>query len=127
MFKQQILFRLRINCFDYKNQQWCNQYHGYYYYIYLHECVSICGDRMITQNEECDDQNNFENDGCFNCKCKCQKNSLICQFGQCLECELAYKIQSFQCVPQCGNQLIQDNEICDDDNNINFDGYYFRF
>lgn len=31
-------------------------------------CPDICGDGVITGDEECEDGNNIEYDGCYNCR-----------------------------------------------------------
>ncbi|CAD8117509.1 unnamed protein product [Paramecium primaurelia] len=51
---------------------------------------------------------------CFNCKFQCPINCLKCLFGQCLEC-----IEGFQC-----KKIDVIRNICEDDNNIQFDRYY---
>ncbi|CAD8134962.1 unnamed protein product [Paramecium octaurelia] len=44
----------------------------------------------------------------------------------CLECEIGYElsINHRQCVPKCGDGIIQNLEICDDSNNLQQDGCY---
>ncbi|CAD8148259.1 unnamed protein product [Paramecium pentaurelia] len=44
-------------------------------------CYSICGDKLITENEECDDGNLIYDDGCHQCKFNCQDSCLICVKG----------------------------------------------
>ncbi|CAD8103015.1 unnamed protein product [Paramecium primaurelia] len=100
----------------------CIHAKGYYYDSLLNDCLSICGDRIITLEEECDDGNSLLNDGCSNCKFICSDNCLDCQFGKCYQCHQGYKIQQFKCISDCGDQIINVDETCDDGNNIRFDG-----
>ncbi|CAK63539.1 unnamed protein product (macronuclear) [Paramecium tetraurelia] len=77
------------------------------------QCTSICGDLLLSGDEECEDGNQKINDGCTNCKFQCPK--------QCLTCNL---LTVFPCSDICGDGIISDLEECDDGNNIQFDGCY---
>ncbi|CAD8124659.1 unnamed protein product [Paramecium sonneborni] len=107
-----------------KKIQDCQNSKGYYFDILSNDCQSICGDQIITLQEECDDGNYQFNDGCMNCKFICSDECLNCQFGKCYQCNPGYKIIQFKCIPNCGDQLIIADEKCDDGNNIPFDGCY---
>ncbi|CAD8184643.1 unnamed protein product [Paramecium octaurelia] len=59
-------------------------------------------------------------------KRKTIENCLFSQFDQCLECQMFYKPSQNKnkCIPKCDDGIIIENEICDDLNNIQFDGCY---
>ncbi|CAD8124924.1 unnamed protein product [Paramecium sonneborni] len=83
-------------------------------------CLSICGDQIVTKEEECDDGNLQPYDGCFQCMYSCPKNCYNCYQGTCLECNYQYQLlDSNQCKQQqlnCGDGLLQGQEECDDEN-----------
>ncbi|CAD8203722.1 unnamed protein product [Paramecium pentaurelia] len=87
-------------------------------------CLSVCGDQIITKEEDCDDGNLQPHDGCFNCKYSCPKNCFDCYQGTCLECNYQYQLISNQCKQQlnCGDGLLQEEEDCDDGNYQAADG-----
>ncbi|CAD8207704.1 unnamed protein product [Paramecium octaurelia] len=88
-------------------------------------CHSICGDQIITKEEDCDDGNPIKFDGCFQCKYSCPENCFDCYQGTCLECNDQYQLLiSNQCKQQlnCGDGLIQEEEECDDGNSYAADG-----
>ncbi|CAK72097.1 unnamed protein product (macronuclear) [Paramecium tetraurelia] len=63
-------------------------------------CLSICGDQIVTKEEDCDDGNTIQFDGCFNCKYSysCPQNCNECYQGTCLECNDQYQLlNSNQC------------------------------
>ncbi|CAD8117900.1 unnamed protein product [Paramecium sonneborni] len=62
-------------------------------------CQPICGDQITTLDEQCDDNNNIYDDGCFDCHFYCFGDCLNCQFGRCLDCESPQKliISKMQC------------------------------
>lgn len=41
------------------------------YMLFQNKCASICGDNIIVQTEECEDNNLAPYDGCFRCKFSC--------------------------------------------------------
>ncbi|CAK76180.1 unnamed protein product (macronuclear) [Paramecium tetraurelia] len=92
------------------------------------KCVSECGDGKIAllSDEQCDDQNNKSNDGCFQCKFECTQNCLFCNHNlDCILCQKYFEIQNNICVPICGDGItIEGFEQCDDGNDIEFDGCY---
>ncbi|CAD8115105.1 unnamed protein product [Paramecium primaurelia] len=61
----------------------CKLLYGQGYYFIEDSCQSICGDGIIAINEECDDGNEIEFDGCFNCRYTCETNCLDCKQGEC--------------------------------------------
>ncbi|CAD8065646.1 unnamed protein product [Paramecium sonneborni] len=90
-------------------------------------CEPICGDGLISGIEECDDENQIAEDGCFECKYSCQHQCLTCQNGFCLECDVDdgwQLIPQGQCISLCGDLKVTGNEQCDDGNEINFDGCF---
>ncbi|CAD8156097.1 unnamed protein product [Paramecium octaurelia] len=91
-------------------------------------CVSECGDGKIAllQQEQCDDQNNQSNDGCFECKFECTENCLFCNHSlDCVLCQKHFENQNNICVPICGDGIIVEGyEQCDDGNDVEFDGCY---
>ncbi|CAD8188082.1 unnamed protein product [Paramecium octaurelia] len=89
--------------------------------------LSICGDQIVTIEEDCDDGNTLQFDGCFNCKYSysCPENCKLCYQGTCLECNDQYQLlNSNQCILQlnCGDGLVQKQEQCDDGNDQVVDG-----
>ncbi|CAD8130676.1 unnamed protein product [Paramecium sonneborni] len=110
------------NYYIQKKVQDCQSNQGYYFDTLSDICQPICGDQIITLEEECDDGNSLFNDGCMNCKFICSDNCSNCQYGKCYECNPGYIINKFKCIPECGDQLVKVDEICDDGNNIRFDG-----
>ncbi|CAD8044305.1 unnamed protein product [Paramecium primaurelia] len=66
---------------------------GWQYIEINNSCIPICGDLILTQQEECDDGNEYPYDGCHNCKFSCPLNCNICQFGQCLQENNSHQIQ----------------------------------
>ncbi|CAD8127667.1 unnamed protein product [Paramecium sonneborni] len=90
-------------------------------------CQSICGDGVLIPytNEQCDDGNDIENDGCYNCIFECNKTCNICFVNICLECQKGYHLIDNECQPFCGDSIvIIGSEDCDDGNQIPFDGCY---
>ncbi|CAD8193761.1 unnamed protein product [Paramecium octaurelia] len=68
------------NCitFDYEVYQLkeCNQSEGFYYNFTLKDCESVCGDGIVTNQEQCDDYNNLNYDGC-NSECQIETGFLF--------------------------------------------------
>ncbi|CAD8148188.1 unnamed protein product [Paramecium pentaurelia] len=88
-------------------------------------CLSVCGDQIITKEEDCDDGNTIIFDGCFNCRYSCPENCFDCYQGTCLKCNYQYLLLiSNQCKQQldCGDGLLQEQEDCDDGNFLATDG-----
>ncbi|CAD8095110.1 unnamed protein product [Paramecium sonneborni] len=84
---------------------------------------SICGDGIEQQQELCDDGNNIQFDGCFNCQYSCPLNCLNCLDGICFKCEQQFQLIDHQCYEQyCGNGIKYQDEQCDDGNIIDADG-----
>ncbi|CAD8113227.1 unnamed protein product [Paramecium sonneborni] len=50
-------------------------------------CKSICGDLVITQNEQCDDGNDYIFDGCHLCQFQCKDHYSYCNQGICCKCD----------------------------------------
>ncbi|CAD8104639.1 unnamed protein product [Paramecium primaurelia] len=76
-------------------------------------CYSICGDKLITEDEECDDGNLIYDDGCHQCKFNCQSSCLICVKGVCLDCIDGYQLIQSKCYSICGDGIQTYNEQCD--------------
>ncbi|CAD8197951.1 unnamed protein product [Paramecium pentaurelia] len=88
-------------------------------------CHSICGDQIVTQEEECDDGNNIQFDGCFNCKFSCPFHCDDCYQGICLQFNNQYQLLNLNQYKQqlnCGDGLLQEQEQCDDGNDQIADG-----
>ncbi|CAD8177765.1 unnamed protein product [Paramecium octaurelia] len=71
-------------------------------------CLSVCGDQIVTKEEDCDDGNTIQFDGCFNCmySYSCPENCYDCYQGTCLDCNHKYQLlNSNQCKLQldCGD------------------------
>ncbi|CAD8083688.1 unnamed protein product [Paramecium primaurelia] len=118
---------------------------GFYLDIVSNTCYSICGDNILASNEVCDDGNDIEYDGCFQCQYQCEIECADCQFAQCVQCLESFflvqsklKCESLQsceaqdgfyyesfsnsCVNLCGDGIVAGNEECDDSNMIPYDG-----
>ncbi|CAD8042898.1 unnamed protein product [Paramecium primaurelia] len=108
----------------FKFETYCLTNLGYYLPLVFNQCIPICGDGIITQDEECDDKLTYQSHICFNCKFQCPINCLQCLYGQCIQCIEGFSIQENRCYPKCRDQLIKSDKICEDDNNIQFDGCY---
>ncbi|CAD8130620.1 unnamed protein product [Paramecium sonneborni] len=99
--------------------------HGYKFVN--NNCQSVCGDKIVTKEEYCDDGNLQPQDGCFNCKYSCSENCYDCYQGTCLECNNQYQLlMSNQFMQQinCGDGLLQEQEECDDGNYQAVDGCF---
>ncbi|CAD8188040.1 unnamed protein product [Paramecium octaurelia] len=59
----------------------------------MEDLISICGDGITSEDEDCDDGNLIPFDGCFNCKYSCEE---LCQFCVKGECLLMLELQSNQ-------------------------------
>ncbi|CAK77394.1 unnamed protein product (macronuclear) [Paramecium tetraurelia] len=87
------------------------------------QCISICGDSHTVGKEFCDDGNDIEFDGCYQCSYSCHQKCLNCFQGLCLQCENGYIEDGSQCRNICGDGvLIEQLEKCDDGNSQNNDG-----
>ncbi|CAD8157585.1 unnamed protein product [Paramecium pentaurelia] len=106
----------------------CNETYGWY--LQNKRCVTKCGDGIIAGLEECDINLNFDNgdisfNQCFNCKLSCVQHCLNCDRGICTLCQNGYFLNNLnECENICGNQTIEDFEVCDDDNLNGFDGCF---
>ncbi|CAD8166673.1 unnamed protein product [Paramecium octaurelia] len=83
------------------------------------KCLSVCGDQIVTKEEDCDDGNTIQFDGCYQCIYSCPENCYDCYQGTCLECNEQYQLLiSNQCKElfNCGDGLIQGQEECDSGN-----------
>ncbi|CAD8212862.1 unnamed protein product [Paramecium pentaurelia] len=92
-----------------------------------YQCLPVCGDQFLVPytKEKCDDGNNLEGDGCYNCNFECDQGCNICYLKKCLECQRGFQLIDNQCNPQCGDKIvIIDFEDCDDGNLIPFDGCF---
>ncbi|CAK59954.1 unnamed protein product (macronuclear) [Paramecium tetraurelia] len=115
-------------------------------------CESLCGDKYITTNEQCDDGNDIPFDGCHQCNFSCPLNCQNCIFGKCQTCNSGYYYSNGICnsnydnlltlsisqvdqnqqpnylveidVAVCGDGKVQQDEECDDGNNFSNDGCY---
>ncbi|CAD8108670.1 unnamed protein product [Paramecium sonneborni] len=95
------------------------------YDLIRNTCVSKCGDLIVSDDEECDDGNEIEFDGCYNCQFSCSQNCQSCQQGFCLDsCQLGYYLINNVCSSICGDLIIVGEEQCEDNNNENNDGCY---
>ncbi|CAD8126709.1 unnamed protein product [Paramecium sonneborni] len=71
------------NCLlcNYLNQcQICQEY----FHSVQDICIPICGDNYIVPGlEQCEDGNQLQFDGCYNCQLECNSDCQRCQYGQC--------------------------------------------
>ncbi|CAD8077810.1 unnamed protein product [Paramecium sonneborni] len=135
------------------NCQLCHQgicikcYQGFNLDLIYNSCNSICGDKLITIQEICDDGNNIIYDGCTQCQFQCQETCTNCYYGKCLSCQsslffdqkkgtcldkklcnesngLYYNDLTNSCFTICGDQIKALDEQCDDGNQLRYDGCY---
>ncbi|CAD8191000.1 unnamed protein product [Paramecium octaurelia] len=86
-------------------------------------CSSKCGDGVAVGNEQCDDGNNIEFDGCYQCSYQCSEMCVDCFQGQCILCKDGFVEDGPKCKNICGDgYLVQQYEQCDDGNHQNNDG-----
>ncbi|CAD8120180.1 unnamed protein product [Paramecium sonneborni] len=81
------------------------------------QCFGICGDNLLVDSEECEDNNDIPNDGCYNCKFQCPNNCIDCQYNKCMECDEqnGWYLNNNNCVPICGDGIIAiQYEQCDE-------------
>ncbi|CAD8079160.1 unnamed protein product [Paramecium primaurelia] len=124
-------FSCSLYCIDcyFGNCLKCDEINGWYLQS-DNTCTTECGDAIkVFQEEECDDANQEPLDGCDQCVYSCNKYCLECIKGTCMKCEYGYKVESRtnSCIIDyiCGdNQIIKPMEICEDQNNLKFDGCY---
>ncbi|CAD8108861.1 unnamed protein product [Paramecium primaurelia] len=86
------------------------------YFLINNTCISNkCGDLIIQEDEECDDGNEIEFDGCYNCQFSCSLDCQECQYGKCIDsCQYGYYFINNKCTTICGDQIIAGNEECED-------------
>ncbi|CAD8077898.1 unnamed protein product [Paramecium sonneborni] len=92
------------------------------------KCQPECGDGIVVpfQDEQCD----IQDDGCLNCKFKCQPYCIKCDLHYCFECETGYQVDQLNlnfCILAsfCGDGVIdQEFEDCDDQNDKPYDGCF---
>ncbi|CAD8121341.1 unnamed protein product [Paramecium sonneborni] len=84
------------------------------------QCYSICGDKYVTDDEQCDDGNLVYGDGCHFCQFSCQDSCLNCIKGTCYDCQDNYELIQSQCYPKCGDGIIVPflNEECNIQNQL---------
>ncbi|CAD8053261.1 unnamed protein product [Paramecium primaurelia] len=90
-------FKCQPNCSKCNLQECFQCQEGFY--PYLTSCIPICGDGIvIDEYEDCDDQNDQPNDGCFECQFDCSKNCKICEKTKCQQCDIDYVLKNNQCL-----------------------------
>ncbi|CAD8166523.1 unnamed protein product [Paramecium octaurelia] len=76
-------------------------------------CQPICGDKIVISGlEECDDGNDIQYDGCFECQFQCSFDCKVCESGKCQDkCKAEEEFLNGQCITkvQTLNQT-KDNE-----------------
>ncbi|CAD8214994.1 unnamed protein product [Paramecium octaurelia] len=89
-------------------------------------CIPICNDGVVVENETCDDYNNIQFDGCYQCQLGCQLECNQCIQQQCYSCIDGWQIIDYRCYQICGDGYlaISSSEQCDDGNYQPYDGCY---
>lgn len=83
----------------------------------------MCGDKIVAEEEECDDGNEDPLDGCFKCSYQCDLNCTFCDKGVCLSCVKGYHPLGAICTLRCGDGIqVPKEEMCDDGNQFARDG-----
>ncbi|CAK82971.1 unnamed protein product (macronuclear) [Paramecium tetraurelia] len=102
----------------------CNKSSGHQVDILRNICISKCGDKIKSIDEDCDDGNDIAYDGCFNCQFQCDLYCYLCFEGQCKQCQVGYYLNKKKnhCFSICGDGISTHDEECDDGNNILNDG-----
>ncbi|CAD8182793.1 unnamed protein product [Paramecium octaurelia] len=89
------------------------------------QCIGTCGDLVVQDSEDCDDGNDIEFDGCFDCRYSCPIGCNNCEKGICLDlCLKGFYFMNNSCSTICGDSIIAGNEQCDDNNTSEYDGCY---
>ncbi|CAD8090860.1 unnamed protein product [Paramecium sonneborni] len=117
-FEPFLLVQSKVKC---EPIQSCEAQFGYYYESFTNSCISLCGDGIVSGDEDCDDINDTPYDGCYQCKFQCSKLCELCDNGICLieACPLGTIPMKNSC---CGDFIVNGDEECDDGNLIDFDG-----
>ncbi|CAK66455.1 unnamed protein product (macronuclear) [Paramecium tetraurelia] len=99
----------------------CNEI-GLYPDLMNNVCYDVCGDGLISKGEQCEDQNDVPNDGCYKCKYSCHPACPLCILGECVDdgntCKVGYYFdtQLVLCYNICGDGIIaMPDEECDND------------
>ncbi|CAD8188635.1 unnamed protein product [Paramecium pentaurelia] len=102
----------------------CQECYPEYFLTENQLCISICGDSKIAIDEQCEDIFILPYKGCQNCKAKCQSSCITCDTtGKgCLACRNGYRRIDNLCYSICGDQIVTEDEECDDGNLIFEDG-----
>ncbi|CAK84032.1 unnamed protein product (macronuclear) [Paramecium tetraurelia] len=107
----------------------CNE--GWEYIQQDQRCQPICGDGLIVNNEECDDENLTPYDGCQNCKFSCPQFCQQCVRGKCIKCELPWKLMNGQCLYVCDQILNYSDQLFSgcffQIENFVMNGYYYEY
>ncbi|CAD8190191.1 unnamed protein product [Paramecium pentaurelia] len=88
-------------------------------------CKPNCGDGITVYTEQCDDGNQQDGDGCYQCQAECPYCEICNYKNKCQLClEHFHSIENI-CHPICGDSYIEPSlEECDDGNQIQYDGCY---
>ncbi|CAD8060723.1 unnamed protein product [Paramecium primaurelia] len=64
------------------------------------KCQPICGDKIVIYGfEECDDGNDIQYDGCFQCQFQCNYGCQVCESGKCLiQCKEEEEFKNGECI-----------------------------
>ena len=76
------------------------------------ECITLCGDGLLSSGETCDD-GSWDENGCTG-NCKGIRPGFKCTGGS--------DTSATTCVEICGDGLNVGNEVCDDGNTVSGDG-----
>ncbi|CAD8212293.1 unnamed protein product [Paramecium octaurelia] len=97
--------------------QKCNELKGYYYNSATQQCQTKCGDKIVNGQEYCDDGNDIEYDGCYECQYSCDIYCVNCYQGECIECPKGFNPNGPYCQSKCGDGILNPIfEECDDGN-----------
>ncbi|CAD8109131.1 unnamed protein product [Paramecium sonneborni] len=115
-----------LNCIDclFGSCIQCDEDRGWYIQI-DGTCNSICGDGIVSHDEQCDNGNLLSDFQCVNCKLQCQEECTTCVNGECYQCiQAGWQLNDLDrnCQPICGDLLVLGNEQCDDGNYLDNDG-----
>ncbi|CAD8102411.1 unnamed protein product [Paramecium sonneborni] len=81
------------------------------YHLIGNKCISICGDGIVANDEQCDDGNLVKGDGCHFCLYDCEYSCSFCVKGKCLKCQDGYILIQSKCYSICGlNQVFNQGQ-----------------
>ncbi|CAD8104762.1 unnamed protein product [Paramecium sonneborni] len=79
-------------------------------------CTTQCGDGIVIDAyEQCDDGNDIQYDGCYQCEFSCYEGCIECQQQQCKKCDYQYQldIKSSKCLKKNNQDDNNNDQVID--------------